>query len=440
MNGRSIAARLPFYYGWAVVGIAFVTMSVGVSARTSFSLLFPPILDEFGWERGVTAAAFSIGFAASVMLVPTLGFVMTRFGPRVMIPTGAAITATGLVCATMATTPVEFYLTLGVMTVSFAVSMSYAGHSMFLPNWFVRRRGLATGVAFSGVGVGAIVLLPWLQGVIETEGWRDACLSLAVLLVAVIVPLNVIAQRKDPASVGLEPDGDNRQPGARRAAPPDTVVDRRWTETDWTLARALRTSRFWWVTVGFFTGLFAWYAVQVHQTKYLLDVGFSPDFAALALGLVGFCGIFGQIGVGGLSDRIGREWAWTIALSGFAMCYVLLLVLPSVPSPVVVYAIVACQGLFGYGLGALYGTIVADIYSGPRFAVVFGFVSIGGNLGAGAGPWITGVIFDRAGTYGPAFTLCVALALVSIFCIWMAAPRGVRLAAGVAVSRARRAS
>ncbi len=438
MNGRSLAARLPFYYGWVVVGIAFVTMSVGVSARTSFSLFFPPILDEFGWDRGVTAAVFSIGFAASIMLVPTLGFVMTRFGPRLIIPVGATVTAAGLVCATMATTPVGFYLTLGIMTVSFAVSMSYAGHSMFLPNWFLRRRGLATGIAFSGVGVGAIVILPWIQRVIETDGWRHACLSLAVLLVAVIVPLNVIAQRKDPASVGLEPDGVNRRGDETTARAPDTVVDRLWVATDWTLARALRTSRFWWVTFGYFTGLFAWYAVQVHQTRYLLDVGFAPDFAALALGLVGFCGIFGQIGVGGLSDRIGREWGWTIALCGFALCYVLLLVLPAAPSPLLVYAIVACQGLFGYGLGALYGTIAADIYSGPRFAVVFGFVSVGGNLGAGAGPWITGAIFDRAGSYGPAFTLCIALALVSIFCIWMAAPRNVRLAAGVALSRARR--
>ncbi len=440
MNGRTLAARLPFYYGWAVVGIAFVTMSVGVSARTSFSLFFPPILDEFGWERGVTAAAFSMGFAASVMLVPTLGFVVTRFGPRVMIPAGATITAAGLVCATMATTPVEFYLTLGVMTVSFAVSMSYAGHSMFLPNWFVRRRGLATGIAFSGVGVGAIVILPWIQRVIETEGWRHACVSLAVLLVAVIVPLNVIAQRQDPASVGLEPDGESRRTDRPPRPRPETVVDRRWADTDWTLGRAVRTSRFWWVTLSYFTGLFAWYAVQVHQTRYFLDVGFAPDFAALALGLVGFCGIFGQIGVGGLSDRIGREWGWTIALSGFALCYVLLLVLPTAPSPLLVYAIVACQGLFGYGLGALYGTIAADIYSGPRFAVVFGFISVGGNLGAGAGPWITGVIFDRAGSYGPAFALCAALALVSIFCIWMAAPRKVRLAAGVALSRARRAT
>jgi len=74
------------------------------------------------------------------------------------------------------------------------------------------------------------------------------------------------------------------------------------------------------------------------------------------------------------------------------------------------------------------GVITADIYSGPRFALVFGFISVGGNLGAGAGPWVTGEIFDRAGSYAPAFALCIALSLVSIFCIWMAAPRRVRLA------------
>ena len=390
----------------------------------------------------MTAGAFSIGFAASVALVPTIGLAMTHFGPRLVIPVGAAMTAAGLACATLATTPLGFYLTLGIMTVTFAVSMSYVGHAMFIPAWFVRRRGLATGIAFSGVGVGAIVILPWMQRVIETEGWRHACLSLAVLLVAVIIPLNIAAQRKDPAAVGLQPDGRGRGAGRRAARPagamPDTVVDRRWADTDWTLGRAVRRARFWWVTAGYFSGLFAWYAVQVHQTRYLLDVGFAPDFAALALGLVGFCGIFGQIGVGGLSDRIGREWAWTIALSGFALCYAALLALGIAPSPALVYVIVAAQGLLGYGLGALYGTIAADIYSGPRFALVFGFISVGGNLGAGAGPWVAGAIFDRAGSYAPAFALCIALSLVSIVCIWMAAPRKVRLAAGVAVSRARR--
>ena len=92
-----------------------------------------------------------------------------------------------------------------------------------------------------------------------------------------------------------------------------TSSTRAWAAVDWTLARARRApARFWWIALGFFCALFAWYAVQVHQTKYLIEIGFSPIVAAWALGIVSVVGIPGQIGFGALSDRIGREWVWTV--------------------------------------------------------------------------------------------------------------------------------
>jgi MFS family permease len=123
--------------------------------------------------------------------------------------------------------------------------LTYIGHSMFLPNWFVRKRGFALGIAFSGVGVFSIVLMPLLQSVIEGSGWRAACLVLAVLC-ALLIPLNFLLQRKDPESLGLQPDGD----GVKGAAPKpavSAVVDAEWAEREWTLAAAMRTARFWWV-------------------------------------------------------------------------------------------------------------------------------------------------------------------------------------------------
>ena len=82
--------RLPFYYGWLIVGIAFVTMAIAVSARTAFSLLLPPLIDEFGWHRGVVAGAFSFGFLFSAVVSPIVGRVMDRRGPRVVIECGVA--------------------------------------------------------------------------------------------------------------------------------------------------------------------------------------------------------------------------------------------------------------------------------------------------------------------------------------------------------------
>ena len=186
----------------------------------------------------------------------------------------------------------------------------------------------------------------------------------------------------------------------------------------------------------YFTALFAWYSVLVHQTVFLIEKGFDSQLAATALGLVGLFGIVGQIAIGALSDRIGREWAWTISLLGYVACYFSLLELSNTPSLLLLYFMVGVQGLLGFGLASIYGAVTAEIFAGPRFATIFALAGFGGNFGAGAGPWITGYIFDSTGSYKMAFWLCIAMSLASIFCIWMAAPRKVRLVAGQAARRA----
>ena len=178
--------------------------------------------------------------------------------------------------ATLVTQPWHLYATLGLLVGGGSVCLGYTGQSLFLPNWFVRRRGFAMSLAFSGVGVGSIILLPWIQVVIGRAGWRAACWTLAVLVLVLLVPLNLLL-RKRPEDMGLEPDGDRRRPGRPRwRREPSNVVDEAWVAVDWTLARAIRTSRFWWIAVGYFCGLFSWYAVQVHQTRYLVEMGFTP--------------------------------------------------------------------------------------------------------------------------------------------------------------------
>ncbi len=434
-HDRKSAARAPLYYGWVVIGIAFVTLAIAVNARTAFSLLFPPLLDEFGWDRGTTAAAFSIGFVASTAFTPLIGMMMDRHGPRLVIPVGAAVVAAGFVATTWISTPIGFYFTLGLLVIGGTITMSFIGHSMFLPNWFARRRGLAVGIAFSGAGVGGIVFLPAVQWFIEDFGWRSTCIAVALVIAVVLIPLNVIFQRRQPADLGLYPDGEAAPETAAAARHADPVVDRAWVETDWTLKTAARTARFWWIFAGYFCALYAWYAIQVHQTKYLIELGFGTREAAFALGLVALFGVPGQIAIGALSDRVGREIAWTVALTGFVLCYGLLIVLAGLPSPVLLYAMVAAQGLFGYGLASLYGVIPSDIFAGPRFATIFSVASLGGNIGAGAGPWLTGVLYDVSNSYVSAFWLALALSAVSVGCIWMASPRKVRLVPGIAASR-----
>src|SRR3989449_992740 len=326
---------LLFFYGWFIVAVAFVTMGIGVNARTAFSLMFPPILDEFGWARGLTAGAFSFGFLISAFLGPVLGRLMDRRGPRAVMLLGVAMVGAGLGLAPLVTAPWHLYLTLGVLAAGGTVCLGYTGHALFLANWFVRRRGLAIGIAFSGVGVGSIVILPWLQRLIAGAWWRTAWLAMA-----------------------------------------------------------------------------------------------APAVAAYALGFVGFTGIVGQTALGHISDRVGREWVWTLSCAGFVISYALLLVMREHPSPELLYLMVAAQGVPGYGLASVFGAIPAELFQGKHYGMISGTLSLTSIIGGAIGPWIAGALHDRTGDYVLAFWLSIGASVVSAVAIWLAAPRKVRAVAG----------
>jgi sugar phosphate permease len=290
-------------------------------------------------------------------------------------------------------------------------------------------------IAFSGVGVGSIILLPWLQHLIGQAGWRAACLAMAIVALVLLVPLNLLIRLR-PQDIGLQPDGDRAPHGADERNRADNVVDHAWVAIDWTLGRALRTSRFWWIAIGYFCALFSWYAVQVHQTKYLVEIGFSPTLAAWALGGVSLAGIPGQIGLGYLSDRIGREFVWTVGSLGFTATFVLLLLLREAPTPTLLYLMVAAQGVLGYGVTSVIGAIPAEIFQGRHYGTIFGTLMLASIGGGAAGPWLTGVVHDATGSYAIAFWIGIGASLLSVLAIWLAAPRKVRMVAG-RITRAR---
>ncbi len=423
--------RLPFFYGWLLVGVSFVTMAVGVNARTTFSLLFPAILAEFHWDRGVTAGVFSFGFLVSALITPFVGRLMDARGPRLVVEIGVTAMTAGLILASLAQQPWQLYLTLGALAGGGVNCLAYTGQSLYLPNWFVRRRGLALAIAFAGVGAGSVTILPWQAALIGSAGWRTACVALGLLLLVLLFPLNLLLRRR-PEDIGLHPDGlPSARASAQRAA---TIVDPAWAAIDWTLARAARTRRFWCLAIGFFCALFSWYAIQVHQTKYLTEIGFAPELAAWGLGLVSLVAVPGQVALGHISDRIGREWVWMIGNLGFVLCYLCLLGLRASPTPALLWAMVLTQGTLGYGLAAVIGAIPLEIFEGRHYGTIFGTLMLAGILGGAVGPWLTGAVYDATGGYAAAFWIGIGASLVSIVAIWLAAPGKVRAVAGRAAA------
>src|SRR5260370_41585988 len=297
---------------------------------------------------------------------------MDRAGPRAVMELGVALMAGGLWLARLTRRPWHLYLTIGVMVGAGSVCLGYSGQSRSLPNWFIRRRGLAMGLAFAGVGIGSMTLLPWVQHMIEQTGWRTACTAMGIVVLAVLAPINLLL-RKRPEDIGLLPDGDAVL-SASSAKPISNIVDPDWAGIDWTLRRAIRTARFWWLSLGYFGGLYVLYAVQDHQTQYLLCIGFSPGVAVWALGLVSLLGIPGQIWLGHLSDRVGREWIWAASCAGFAICFAALIALKYFPTLPLVYVMVLAQGALGYGLTSIMGAVVLEIFQVKHYHNIFATV------------------------------------------------------------------
>jgi MFS family permease len=142
--------------------------------------------------------------------------------------------------------------------------------------------------------------------------------------------------------------------------------------------------------------------------------------------MVPMFGVGGQLMLGALSDRIGREWIWTLGCTGFFICYLLMFVLARNPDPLIVWGLVFAQGFLGYGMTPALGAVPADLFQGRSYGRIFGVAAIFGSSGASLGPWVFGLIYDRTGSYDVACLMAMSMCVASAALIWMAGPRRVR--------------
>ena len=243
-----------FFYGWVVVGVGFVTLGMAFGVWYSFSVFFLAVIEEFGWSRAATSSIFSVFIISQSLMNLLTGHLQDRFGPRVIIPFGTVLLSLCLAVTSRAHSLWHFYLAYGVFAGAGVSLLGFSSHAGFIPKWFERQRGLALGIAMSGIGFGMLFLIPLAEKSITLFGWRDTYLYMAAVLLFTVCPLNAFLSRRSPQAMGLMPDGDgpDQRRRNRRIAVTIKVVDASWAGEDWTLQKAARTRRFWLLAVAFF--------------------------------------------------------------------------------------------------------------------------------------------------------------------------------------------
>ena len=402
------------FYGWVVVGAAFSVLFMAYGAQFSFGVFFSALIEEFGWSRGALSGAFALYTFGYSGLSVVSGHLTDRWGPRAVIAVGGAFLGAGWIAMSATSAIWHPYVFYGVVA---AIGMSTANVpcSATVARWFVRRRGLATGLATAGGSLGAFCLPPLAQILVSGVGWRRAYVIFGA---AILLSLNLLAplMKRDPEGLGLTPDGDS--PAETRVAPLETG-------RDYTMSKAMRTRAFWVLFSLFAATWIPIFAPLVHLVPLARGLGVDPLVAATLVSALGMAGIAGRLIMGSLSDRIGRRSAIGIGLVLQILAFLGFAVAGALPG------LYAASIAFGFSYGAvasLFPAIVADFFGREQAGSLVGLLFAMSGSMAALGPVGAGFIYDRTGSYGPAWVASAVLNLAALGLLaWARPPRRLEL-------------
>jgi MFS family permease len=421
--------KSPWQFGWIIVGVSFVTLGLVYGVWYAFSVFFVALLKEFGWSRSVGAGAFSICIIMSHVISPFVGGMVYSIGPKKVIVLGSLILGVGLALCSFTQTWWQFYIFFGVITAIGIGTAGWVPNIMIIQDWFKEKKGLATGIISSGIGIGILVCVPFVQYLIIRLGWRMAYQVLALFIPLIIISMAVAFLKKPPQA----PESPPMEVGIPPAFIKDPlIVNEEWVSRSWSVRQALRTKQFWFLGISFFLGNLITQSVFTHQVAFLVDHGMKALFASYVVGLIGIMSVGGKILWAGLSDKIGREITYTMGITCSMLSMILLILFSVFPLPTMTYFFALFFAL-GYAVTATHPPLItADIFGGQAFGTIFGSLMILNGIGGAFGAWFAGFIYDMAGSYLPVFVILIIFALFSSLSIWSAAPRKIRKVPGKA--------
>ena len=351
-------AALPksgIFHGWLVVLAAFAVTFIGFGSAYTFSAFVEPLQREFGASRGSVSLVFSLAGFLYFGLGSVSGPLADRFGSRRLAVGGMILTGLGLAAASAARSLIEVYAAYG-LGVGLGVGCAYVPAIGAVQRWFVRRRGFASGLAVSGIGVGTLVMPP-----------------LASLLI-----------EYNPRDRGLGPDGD----------PP--TLDATTSAEGATVHQAIRSRRFVSLYAACLIASFGAFVPFVHLVPYAREHGVASSSAVLLLGIIGIGSTAGRFFLGSLADRMGRQPALLLMFAGMAVALAIWAVATEIWS---LAAFAFVYGVFYGGWVAVLPAVVMDYFGGRNVSGIIGLLYTSVAFGTLIGPSAAGFAFDLNHSY-----------------------------------------
>lgn len=387
----------------AVLAVCFLLNMFGRGMGDTYIVFIRPIEQEFGWNRSQLTSVYSVYLLVGGFMAPVVGLILDRFGPRLVYSIGVTLLGAAFLLAGSLGNLWEFYLLVGVMI---GVGVGFTGMvpgSGLLTRWFRGRLSTALGIAFSAVGMGALVFVPLSQYLVSMFDWRMAyrAMGLAVLVVGALLMVSVPWARfwRGNPSLRIDPRSKAAMEG-------------------WTLKTASRTRMYWALVQVFFCTSLCMFTVTVQTVVYLVDVGFSPLTAATAFGFVGMLSVCSVAMSGFLSDRFGYRQTVSGSFVGTGGGIVLLFAMTYLPVAALLVAYVVIFGLCQGMRGPIISSIATKYFAGPRVSTIYGTIYATNAVGAAIGALVGGVLHDLSGGYRAGFVFALVMMAFAVAPFW----------------------
>jgi MFS family permease len=388
-----------FFYGYVIVFACFIIMVLAFGVNYSFGIFFKPLLAQFDWTRAATSAAYSLMTLVSGFLGIFAGRLSDAFGPKIIGILSGVFLSSGLLLLSQTQNLFHFYLFYGVL-IAAGIGGCWPGLLPAVAKWFVKRRGLMTGIVTSGIGFGTLTIPPLAEWLISMYTWRTSYIVIGILTLVIVISVSLFL-KADPREAGSLPFGGN-----------DVVKkDEHLPLGGFKFQEALRTHHFWLLGSIYFGYGYCLHTIMVHLSPHVQDMGFTSTDAALVLALIGLPNTIARIIVGISSDRFGVKPTLIVVL---LIMLISLLWIQVARGLGMLYLFAVIFGIGSGGIIALQALAIAESFGLRSLGVILGTITFIYTTGGATGALFSGFIFDLMGSYSPAFWITVVFALISI--------------------------
>lgn len=399
----ALAARTPFFYGWAVLAClccaGFARQGPAVS---TLSVFVEPLTRDFGWSRTALSGAVSLGGILAAIISPKIGLFLDRAGSRLVLCYAVLTTGAALLALSLTSSLAMFYILFCFARMNWASPFELGIYGA-VNNWFVVRRQFATSVATLAQMAGLVTMPILAELAMLRWSWRAGWVAIGALtLVVGFLPTWLLLVRR-PEDVGLHPDGTAYSPVAVAGAPPP--------EPDFTRAQAMRTAAFW-LVLGYTVLVYPIQAgISLHMAPHLIEHGIAPGIVATIVSTYSLMSALATLACGLLPRRLPIRYP--MAASGILLTISPLL-MKAIASPAEAYLAAA---LFGFGVGGILTLLPiawADYFGRASFGAIRGVALSAQVIAQAVGPMVSGVLRDATGSYQLSLTVFAALGALSV--------------------------